>query len=43
MERNFMNADPELLTTACTRGSVTEAVTLIRPQVAPLESKSAAT
>ena len=39
-----MNADPELKkesTTACTRGSVTEAVTLIRPQVALLESRSA--
>ena len=42
-----MNADPELKkepTTACTRGSVTDAVTLIHPhQVALLESRSAET
>ena len=41
-----MNADPELKKSQLQhvkRGSVTEAVTLIRPQVALLESRSAAT
>ena len=38
-----MNADPEKKesTTACTRGSVTEAVTLIHPQVVLLELRIA--